>query len=80
MAEITRRDTLKQGLTWAGFLALAEWARPALAQEGTDVPFTDYPPTFKPDGDAQPVREAPFSATSGVISWRESFNPRRLLR
>jgi len=56
MAEITRRDTLKQGLTWAGFLALAEWAKPALAQESTDVPFTDYPPTFKPGGNAQPIR------------------------
>ena len=46
---ITRRDTLKRGLTAAGVLALVpEWALPALAQGEVDVPFTDYP------GDVQP--------------------------
>ena len=46
---ITRRETLKRGLTAAGALALVpEWALPALAQGEVDVPFTDIPATFNP--------------------------------
>ena len=37
---------LKQGLSLAGFLALSDSVLPVLAQEETDVPFTDYPASF----------------------------------
>jgi DMSO/TMAO reductase YedYZ molybdopterin-dependent catalytic subunit len=54
MNEITRRETLRLGLTTAAGLALLpEWALPALAQGEVDVPFTDYPANFvtsPPDG------------------------------
>jgi DMSO/TMAO reductase YedYZ molybdopterin-dependent catalytic subunit len=47
---ITRRETLKRSLAAAGFLALVtEAAIPALAEGETDIPFTDYPATFKPN-------------------------------
>ena len=47
MAEITRRETLRLGLSTAAGLALVpEWALPALAQGESDVPFTDYPANF----------------------------------
>lgn len=42
---ITRRDSLKRGLTAAGFLALApDWS---FADDEQDVPFTDVPSTFR---------------------------------
>jgi DMSO/TMAO reductase YedYZ molybdopterin-dependent catalytic subunit len=51
---ITRRETLKRGLTTAGVLALVpEWALPVLAQGDVDETFTDFPATFvasAPDG------------------------------
>jgi DMSO/TMAO reductase YedYZ molybdopterin-dependent catalytic subunit len=41
---ITRRETLKRGLTATSLLALLpDWAIPALAQSETIVPFTDLP-------------------------------------
>jgi DMSO/TMAO reductase YedYZ molybdopterin-dependent catalytic subunit len=47
---MTRRETLKRGLTAAGVLALVpEWALPALAQGDVDVPFTDIPESFNPN-------------------------------
>jgi DMSO/TMAO reductase YedYZ molybdopterin-dependent catalytic subunit len=47
MTDITRRDTLRLGLTTAAGLALIpEWALPALAQGEVDVPFTDFPANF----------------------------------
>jgi DMSO/TMAO reductase YedYZ molybdopterin-dependent catalytic subunit len=47
MNEMTRRDTLRLGLTAAAGLALVpEWAIPALAQGEVDVPFTDFPANF----------------------------------
>jgi DMSO/TMAO reductase YedYZ molybdopterin-dependent catalytic subunit len=50
--QISRRETLRRGLTAASFLALVtEGAVPALAQGETDVPFTDYPANFKVNAD-----------------------------
>jgi DMSO/TMAO reductase YedYZ molybdopterin-dependent catalytic subunit len=41
---------LKTGLSAAALLALMpDWAVPALGAGETDVPFTDYPATFKPN-------------------------------
>src|SRR5438128_9661661 len=42
--QITRRETLRRGLSAASLLALAtDWPIPALAQDETLVPFTDLP-------------------------------------
>ncbi len=50
-AKLTRRDTLRMGLAASSVLALVpDWAVPALAQDETDVPFTDIPKTFNPNG------------------------------
>ena len=47
MKELSRRQTLRLGITTAAGLALIpEWALPALAQGEVDVPFTDYPANF----------------------------------
>ena len=47
MSDITRRETLRLGLSAAAGLALVpEWALPALAQGEVDVPFTDFPANF----------------------------------
>jgi DMSO/TMAO reductase YedYZ molybdopterin-dependent catalytic subunit len=47
MKELSRRETLRLGMTTAAGLALLpEWALPALAQGEVDVPFTDYPANF----------------------------------
>jgi DMSO/TMAO reductase YedYZ molybdopterin-dependent catalytic subunit len=44
----TRRDMIKESIALAGLgvLGLPDWAFPALAQEGTLVPFTDLPETI----------------------------------
>src|SRR5687767_5125369 len=46
MNELTRRDTLRLGLSAAGLALIPEWALPALAQGEVDVPFTDFPANF----------------------------------
>lgn len=48
--QISRRETLKRGLAISSFLALADRAVPALAEGDTDVPFTDYPASYNPNG------------------------------
>ena len=54
--QISRRETLRRGLTAASVLALVpEWALPALAQGETDVPFTDYPANYKTNGNPNAV-------------------------
>ena len=48
--QISRRETLKRGLAATSLLALVpEWAVPALAEDETDIPFTDYPPNYNPN-------------------------------
>ena len=48
---ISRRESLKRGLAATSLLALlAESELPALAQGETDVPFTDYPANYNPNG------------------------------
>ena len=73
MPQITRRDTLKQGLSLAGFLALADWAVPALAQGETDVPFTDYPATFNPGGNGLPRRTFDIRTIDGFTVPKDKF-------
>jgi DMSO/TMAO reductase YedYZ molybdopterin-dependent catalytic subunit len=51
----TRRETLIS-FSAASLLALIpDWATPALAADETDVPFTDYPATFKPNSNPAAV-------------------------
>ncbi len=73
MPEITRRDTLKQGLSLAGFLTLTDWAMPALAQGETDVPFTDYPATFTAGGTGSPRRTFDMRTLDGLIVPKDKF-------
>jgi DMSO/TMAO reductase YedYZ molybdopterin-dependent catalytic subunit len=48
LEQITRRETLRTGLTAAGLLALIpEWAVPATTEGETDIAFTDYPKDYK---------------------------------
>ena len=70
---ITRRDSLKQGLGLIGFLALADWATPALAQGETDVPFTDYPLTFNPGGNGFPRRTFDIRTIDGLTVPKDKF-------
>src|SRR5579863_7350571 len=48
--QISRRESLKRGLTVSTLFALADLATPALAEGETDIPFTDYPATYNPNG------------------------------
>ena len=48
LEQITRRETLRTGLTAAGLLSLVpEWAMPATTEGETDIAFTDYPKDYK---------------------------------
>lgn len=71
--QITRRDTFKHGLSLAGLLALADGALPALAQDETDVPFTDYPATFKPGGTGSPRRTFDIRTIDGFAVPKDKF-------
>jgi DMSO/TMAO reductase YedYZ molybdopterin-dependent catalytic subunit len=73
MSEMTRRDTLRQGLSLAGFLALADLAVPALAQGEVDVPFTDYPATFAPGGNGFPRRTFDIRTIDGFAVSKDKF-------
>lgn len=73
MSQITRRDALRQGLSVAGFLALADMAVPALAQGEVDVPFTDYPATFNPGGNGFPRRTFDIRTIDGLTVPKDKF-------
>lgn len=70
---ITRRDTLKQGLSLAGFLALGNSVMPALAQGETDVPFIDYPANFQVGGNGAPRRTFDIRNIDGLIVPKDKF-------
>jgi DMSO/TMAO reductase YedYZ molybdopterin-dependent catalytic subunit len=71
--QITRRDTLKQSLSLAGLLALADLAGPALAQGETDIPFIDYPATFTVGGNGAPRRTFDIRTIDGHIVPKDKF-------
>ena len=73
MQTISRRDTLKHGLSVAGLLALADSALPVLAQGETDVPFTDYPATFNPGGTGLPRRTFDIRTIDGFTVPKDKF-------
>ena len=73
MSDITRRDTLKKGLTLAGFLALADSVVPVLAQGEVDVPFTDYPSNFTVGGTGAPRRTFDIRNLDGLTVPKDKF-------
>ena len=74
MAEqLTRRQTLQRGLTFAGWLALADSSMPALAQGEEDVAFTDYPATFAVGGDGKPRRTFDIRTIDGLTVPKDKF-------
>jgi DMSO/TMAO reductase YedYZ molybdopterin-dependent catalytic subunit len=72
-AQITRRETLRRGLTVAGILAIGDRAVPALAQGETDVPFTDYPANFTVGGNGFPRRTFDHRTLDGLIVPKDKF-------
>mgnify|MGYP003417257579 CR=1 FL=1 len=71
---ISRRDTLKRGFAAAAALAIVpEWALPALAQGGVDVPFTDNPATFNPAPAGGARRFLDIRKIDGLITPADQF-------
>ena len=72
--QITRRDTLRLGLTATSLLALADLAMPALAQGETDVPFTDLPKNFNPAGvPGAATRQLDIRKIDGMFTPKDQF-------
>jgi DMSO/TMAO reductase YedYZ molybdopterin-dependent catalytic subunit len=71
---ITRRATLRRGLTAAGLLALARnGAIPALAQADTDAPFTDIPASFNPNNPNATSRLLDIRKIDGLFTPTDQF-------
>jgi DMSO/TMAO reductase YedYZ molybdopterin-dependent catalytic subunit len=72
--QITRRETLRFGLTATSLLALApDWALPALAEGEADVPFTDIPATFNPNNPKATSRMLDIRKIDGLFTPKEQF-------
>ena len=72
--QISRRETLRKGLAAASFLALVpDWAFPALAEDETDVPFTDIPKTFNPNNPGAPTRMLDIRKIDGPLTPKDQF-------
>jgi DMSO/TMAO reductase YedYZ molybdopterin-dependent catalytic subunit len=71
---VTRRETLRRGLTAAGLLAsLPEWAMPALAQGDSEVEFVDLPENFKPGDPNARSRILDIRKIDGLITPKDQF-------
>lgn len=71
---ITRRETLRRGLTATGLLAsIPEWAIPALAQGETDVQFTDFPSSFSTSNPTTGARILDTRKIDGLITPKDQF-------
>jgi DMSO/TMAO reductase YedYZ molybdopterin-dependent catalytic subunit len=73
--QISRRETLKRGFAATSLLALIpEWAVPALAQDETDIPFTDLPKNFNPSANLNgPTRQYDIRKIDGMLTPKEQF-------
>jgi DMSO/TMAO reductase YedYZ molybdopterin-dependent catalytic subunit len=72
--DITRRETLKRGLTAAGVLALVpDWALPVLAQGEVDEVFTDFPATFAANAPDGARRSLDLRKIDGMITPNDQF-------
>ncbi len=68
--KLTRRDALRMSAVATAMGALVpEWA---LAQGTTDVPFTDYPATFNPNGNAT-SRQFDIRTIDGMLTPKDKF-------
>src|SRR5260370_17955117 len=71
---ITRRETLRFGLTATSLLALAtDLPLPALAEGEADVPFTDIPATFNPNNPKATSRMLDIRKIDGPYTPKEQF-------
>jgi len=71
---LTRRETLKRGLTATSLLALIpEWAIPALAQGDADVPFTDMPKNYNPAVPGAATRQFDIRKLDGLFTPKDQF-------
>ncbi len=71
---MSRRETLKKGLTAAGLMALLpDWAVPAAAQDEQDVPFTDIAPTFRPTSANGMTRMLDIRKIDGLLTPKDQF-------
>ena len=73
--QISRRETLRMGLAASSLLALLpEWSVPALAQDETDVAFTDLPKNFNPGGNpGAATRQLDIRKIDGVLTPKDQF-------
>lgn len=72
LQSMTRRESLKKGLTAAGLLALApEWVSAAPDEE--DVPFTDIPATFRPVSANGMTRMLDIRKIDGPLTPKDQF-------
>jgi DMSO/TMAO reductase YedYZ molybdopterin-dependent catalytic subunit len=71
---MTRRETLKRGITATAALALVpDWVWPALAQGEADVPFTDVPASFIPNPANGSRRSLDLRKIDGLITPSDQF-------
>ncbi len=71
---ISRRDTLKRGLAATSLLALLpDWATPGLAQDESEVQFTDIPKNFNPNVPNAPTRMLDIRKIDGLITPKDQF-------
>src|SRR5438270_16690 len=74
MSEISRRESLQQmGLGAMGLLAMSSSWSPLLAQDATDVPFTDIPKTFQPNNPNSLTRMYDLRKMDGNIIPKDQF-------
>ncbi|HEY1343029.1 MAG TPA: molybdopterin-dependent oxidoreductase [Bryobacteraceae bacterium] len=73
MREMSRRESLRKGLSFAGLLGLSDLVLPVLAQGETDVPFTDYPANFTAGGTGSPRRTFDIRTIDGFSVPKDKF-------
>jgi DMSO/TMAO reductase YedYZ molybdopterin-dependent catalytic subunit len=75
LEQLSRRETFKRGIAAAGVLALVpDWAVPALADDETDVPFTDLPKGFNPGANPNaPTRVYDIRKIDGPFTPKDQF-------
>ena len=73
MRKMSRRETLRKGVSLAGLLGLSDWVLPVLAQGETDVPFSDYPANFTAGGTGSPRRTFDIRTIDGFAVPKDKF-------
>jgi DMSO/TMAO reductase YedYZ molybdopterin-dependent catalytic subunit len=73
MNKIDRREALQMGLGTLGLLAMSPSWSPMLAQDASDVPFTDIPKTFNPTNPNSLTRMFDLRHMEGNIVPKDNF-------